>query len=102
MRLGALLMTLLLVFAGYVMVAHGQPEGAAASGSGMIYPGMPGPGMMGGGMMGNGAMGRGMMRGFAAKDADTITADIVTAAKDDLAQRYEINRHYGLIRPARS
>jgi hypothetical protein len=35
----------------------------------------------------------------AQKDADTITADIVTVAKDDLVQRYDINVHTGFVRP---
>ena len=36
----------------------------------------------------------------AVKDADTITADIVTADKDALVQRYDINRHTGFTQPA--
>ncbi len=35
----------------------------------------------------------------AAKDADTITAEIVTTDKDALVQRYEINRHSGFMEP---
>ncbi|WP_217427158.1 hypothetical protein [Pandoraea eparura] len=35
------------------------------------------------------------------RDADTITADVVTSEKDVVVQRYEINRHSGFIRPAR-
>ncbi|ANC46574.1 hypothetical protein PPN31119_01092 [Pandoraea pnomenusa] len=34
----------------------------------------------------------------AERDADTITADVVTAEKDVLVQRYEVNRHTGFIR----
>jgi hypothetical protein len=33
------------------------------------------------------------------KDADTITADIVTKDKDALVQRFEVNRHTGFYRP---
>ena len=33
----------------------------------------------------------------AVKDADTITADIVTTDKDALVQRYAISRHTGFI-----
>lgn len=35
----------------------------------------------------------------AEKDADTITADIVTTDKDALVQRYAIDRHTGFYRP---
>lgn len=35
------------------------------------------------------------------RDADTITADVVTAEKDVVVQRYEVNRHSGFVRPAR-
>jgi len=35
----------------------------------------------------------------AVKDADTITADIVTTDKDALVQRYAINRHTGFTQP---
>ena len=35
----------------------------------------------------------------AAKDANTITADIVTTDKDALVQRYVINRHTGYTQP---
>jgi len=35
----------------------------------------------------------------AEKDADTITADVVTVDKDALVQRYEINRHSGFFQP---
>jgi hypothetical protein len=35
----------------------------------------------------------------AAKDADTITADIVTTDKDGLVQRFAVNRHTGFIQP---
>ncbi|HXJ02318.1 MAG TPA: hypothetical protein VNH44_13930 [Micropepsaceae bacterium] len=31
------------------------------------------------------------------KDADTVTADIVTTDKDGLVQRFAVNRHTGLI-----
>jgi hypothetical protein len=34
------------------------------------------------------------------KDANTITADVVTTDKDALVQRYEINRHTGFTQPA--
>jgi hypothetical protein len=34
------------------------------------------------------------------KDADTITADIVTADKDALVQRFAVNRHTGFIQPS--
>lgn len=37
----------------------------------------------------------------AERDADTITADVVTTEKDVLVQRYEVNRHSGFFRPAR-
>ena len=33
------------------------------------------------------------------KDADTITADIVTTDKDALVQRFAVNRHTGLFQP---
>jgi hypothetical protein len=33
------------------------------------------------------------------KDADTITADIVTKDKDALVQRFDVNRHTGFYRP---
>lgn len=33
------------------------------------------------------------------KDANTITADIVTVDKDGLVQRYDINRHTGFTQP---
>ncbi|WP_130025911.1 hypothetical protein [Pandoraea sp. XY-2] len=35
------------------------------------------------------------------RDADTITADVVTAEKDVIVQRYEVNRHSGFVRPVR-
>ena len=35
----------------------------------------------------------------AEKDADTITATIVTTDKDALVQRYEVNRHTGFTQP---
>ncbi len=34
------------------------------------------------------------------KDADSITADIVTTDKEALVQRYDINRHTGFTQPA--
>ena len=34
------------------------------------------------------------------KDADTITADIVTADKAGLVQRFALNRHSGFIQPS--
>lgn len=34
-----------------------------------------------------------------AKDANTITAEIVTKDKNSLVERYEVNRHTGYIRP---
>jgi hypothetical protein len=34
------------------------------------------------------------------KDADTITADIVTTDKDGLVQRFAVNRHTGFIQPS--
>ena len=34
-----------------------------------------------------------------AKNADTITADIVTTDKDALVQRYDVNPHTGFFRP---
>ncbi len=35
-----------------------------------------------------------------AKDGNTITADIVTADKDALVQRFDVDRHTGVFRPA--
>ena len=34
------------------------------------------------------------------KDADTITADIVTTDKDGLVQRFAVNRHTGVSQPS--
>jgi hypothetical protein len=34
------------------------------------------------------------------KDADTITADIVTKDKDALVQRFAVNRHTGFTQPS--
>ena len=90
-------------------------------------PGWMGPGMMGYG--GYGAGGWGQQQGnlnltvdevkanmerwvkttgnphikladVAVKDADTITADIVTTDMDALVQRFDINRHTGFTQPA--
>ncbi len=92
-------------------------------GHGMMGWGMRGPGMMGRGMMGRGwgqntapanlNLSANDVKGYLQqwlvmagnarlkvgavieRDADTITADIVTTEKDALVQRFSINRHTG-------
>jgi hypothetical protein len=95
----------------------------------MIGPGMMmGPGMMGYGMMGPGMMGWGPQQAnfnlsandvksylerwvtmtgnphlkvgpITEKDANTITADIVTTDKDSLVQRFAVDRRGGFWQP---
>ena len=93
--------------------------GMMGMGYGMMGCPMCGPSMMGGGyappanlnlstndvkgylermlaMMGNHHLAVGPV---AEKDATTITADIVTKDKGDIAQRFSVDRHTGIYRP---
>ena len=95
------------------------PCGHGMMGWGMRGPGMMGPGMMGWGwgqntMPANLNLSANDVKGYLQqwllmagnarlkvgavieKDADTITADIVTTDKDALVQRFSINRHTGV------
>ncbi|HVC61048.1 MAG TPA: hypothetical protein VND19_11900 [Acetobacteraceae bacterium] len=117
--------TLLIALSAMAMAnpANAQPNG------GGYGPGWMGPGTMGHGGFGPAAGGWGprqqanrnltigqvkdtMRRWVAAtgnqhiklgavaeKDADTITADVVTTDKDALVQRYDVNRHTGFTQP---
>jgi hypothetical protein len=103
------------------MMGGGWMGPGMMGGPGMLGLGMMGPGMMGPGgarqqidfnlsggevqkyfersiaMSGNPHI---KVANVAEKDADTITADIVTTDKDGLVQRYTVDRHTGFIRPA--
>ena len=104
----------------------GMMGGGAWNGPGMMGQGMMGQGMMGPGMMGAGwgqhqidldlsvaEVKKYFERWIALsgnthikvgsvteKDGDAITAEILTTDKDGLVQRYSVDRHSGVLRPA--
>ena len=111
---------------GWGMMGPGM-MGPGMMGPGMMGPGMMGPGMMGPDMMNwgwnpnvtpanlnlsvddvRGSLQRWIaivgnprlkVGNVAEKDADTITADIVTTDEEALVQRFDIDRRTGMYRP---